>query len=77
MRARPYARLDRTCLRIGFGNGGNRIREERRAMAKWLDLKHTYNLKGKLLFSCLGIVCIALGTRCAAWETWASTRSPP
>lgn len=31
-------------------------------MAKWLDLKHTYNLKGKLLFSCLGIVCIALGT---------------
>lgn len=31
-------------------------------MAKWMDLRHTYNLKGKLLFSCLGIVCIALGT---------------
>lgn len=31
-------------------------------MAKWMDLKHTYNLKGKLLFSCIGIMCIALGT---------------
>lgn len=31
-------------------------------MARWLDLRHTYNLKGKLLFSCIGIVCIALGT---------------
>ena len=31
-------------------------------MAKWMDLRHTYNLKGKLLLSCLGVVCIALGT---------------
>lgn len=31
-------------------------------MAKWMDLRHTYNLKGKLLFSCIGIVSIALGT---------------
>ncbi|MEI3231977.1 MAG: hypothetical protein V8S24_12575 [Gordonibacter pamelaeae] len=27
-----------------------------------MDLRHTYNLKGKLLFSCIGVVCIALGT---------------
>ena len=31
-------------------------------MARWMDLRHTYNLKGKLLFSCIGVVCIALGT---------------
>lgn len=31
-------------------------------MTKWMDLKHTYNLRGKLLYSCIGIVCIALGT---------------
>lgn len=31
-------------------------------MAKWMDLRHMYNLAGKLLFSCIGIVCIALGT---------------
>ena len=31
-------------------------------MAKWMDLRHTYNLKGKLLLSCLGVVCIAMGT---------------
>lgn len=31
-------------------------------MAKWMDLRHTYNLGGKLLCSCIGIVCIALGT---------------
>ena len=31
-------------------------------MAKWMDLRHTYNLKGKLLFSCIGIVSISLGT---------------
>ncbi len=30
-------------------------------MARWLDLKHAYNLKGKLLFSTIGVVCIALG----------------
>ena len=29
-------------------------------MARWMDLRHTYNLKGKLLFSCIGVVCIAL-----------------
>lgn len=31
-------------------------------MAKWMDLRHTYNLAGKLLCSCIGIACIALGT---------------
>lgn len=31
-------------------------------MAKWMDLHHTYNLAGKLLCSCIGVVCIALGT---------------
>ena len=31
-------------------------------MARWMDLRHTYNLPGKLLFSCIGVVCIALGT---------------
>ena len=31
-------------------------------MTRWMDLRHTYNLKGKLLFSCIGVVCIALGT---------------
>ena len=31
-------------------------------MAKWMDLKHTYNLKGKLLCSTVGVICIALGT---------------
>lgn len=31
------------------------------AQEKWLDLKHTFNVKGKLLFSTLGVVCISLG----------------
>ena len=31
------------------------------AQAKWMDLRHTYNLKGKLAFSTLGVVCIAFG----------------
>ena len=31
-------------------------------MARWVDLRHVYNLKGKLLCSTIGIVCIALGT---------------
>ena len=31
-------------------------------MAKWMDLKHMYNLKGKLLCSTIGVICIALGT---------------
>lgn len=30
-------------------------------MAKWLDFKHTHNLKGKLLFSTLGVISISLG----------------
>lgn len=31
-------------------------------MEKWMDLRHMFNLKGKLAFSTLGVVCIALGT---------------
>ena len=46
-------------------------------MAKWMDLRHTYNLKGKLLLSCLGVVCIALGTTVCRVGNVASTRSPP
>lgn len=46
-------------------------------MARWMDLRHTHNLKGKLLFSCIGVVCIALGTTVCRVATWAWIRSRP